>query len=78
MSIIALNCDIVCNVRYREAIWHFFAVAMVSQDHKCPQAESDDARDYDDDDGDDVDDDGDDDEGAFADPVHFSGIFTMS
>ena len=29
------------------------------------------------DDGD-VDDDGDDDEDAFADPVHFSGIFTMS
>ena len=35
----------------------------------CPQADDDD------DDGD-VDDDGDDD--AFADPVHFSGIFTMS
>ena len=69
MSIIALNCDIVCNVRYREAIWHFFAVAMVSQDHKCPQADNDDG---------DVDDDGDDDEDAFADPVHFSGIFTMS
>lgn len=63
MSIIALNCDIVCNVQY------FFAVAMVSQDHKCPQADNDDG---------DVDDDGDDDEDAFADPVHFSGIFTMS
>ena len=42
---------------------------MVSQDHKCPQADNDDG---------DVDDDGDDDEDAFADPVHFSGIFTMS
>ena len=44
----------------------------------CPQADNDDARD-DDDDGD-VDDDGndDDDHDAFADPVHFSGIFTMS
>ena len=63
MSIIALNCDIVCNVQY------FFAVAMVSQDHKCPQTDNDDG---------DVDDDGDDDEDAFADPVHFSGIFTMS
>ena len=45
----------------------------------CPQADNDDARDDDDDDDDDdgdVDDDGDDD--AFADPVHFSGIFTMS
>ena len=58
-----MNCDIVCNVQY------FFAVAMVSQDHKCPQADNDDG---------DVDDDGDDDEDAFADPVHFSGIFTMS
>ena len=72
MSIIALNCDIVCNVQY------FFAVAMVSQDHKCPQADNDDARDDDDDDDCDVDDDGDDDEDAFTDPVHFSGIFTMS
>ena len=41
----------------------------------CPQADNDDARD-DDDDDDDGDDDDDDD--AFADPVHFSGIFTMS
>ena len=36
----------------------------------CPQADNDDARDDDDDD--------DDDDDAFADPVHFSGIFTMS
>ena len=35
-----------------------------------PQADNDDARDDDDDD--------DDDDDAFADPVHFSGIFTMS
>ena len=47
----------------------------------CPQADNDDARDDDDDDNGDVDDDGDDDDDddeAFADPVHFSGIFTMS
>ena len=45
----------------------------------CQQADIDDNRDDDDDDDDgDVSDDGDDDEDAFADPVHFSGIFTMS
>ena len=45
----------------------------------CPQADNDDARDDDDDDDGDVDGDvDDDDDDAFADPVHFSGIFTMS
>ena len=43
----------------------------------CQQADIDDARDDDDDDDDDDGDDGDGDD-AFADPVHFSGIFTMS